>query len=79
MAGRGQRQALPSGHAARVRLSFDPLTSRAHYLTVSVDGRQAVSAPAPYDRLARARLGSGVRPAATPEPSVCRRLLRRLG
>lgn len=78
VAGRGARQALPAGHLADVRLSFDPLASRSYYLTVSVDGRDAVTAPAPYDRRARLRPSAAVRPGAAPEPAVCRRLAHRL-
>jgi hypothetical protein len=78
--GRGTRQALAPGHVAEIGLSFDPLTAGSYFLSVSVDGRQVVDAPAPYRRLARLRPGSSadVRVVRTPAPAVCRRLQRRL-
>ena len=78
-AGTGARQALAPGHVADIGLSFDRLSADTHYLSVSVDGRPAVSAPAPYRRLAPLRPGAGVRVARTPAPAVCHRLQQRLG
>ena len=69
----------PTGPAADVRLTFDELRRGRYFLSVRVDGREVVTAPVPYDRLARLRLSGRARPAATAPPAVCRRILQRLG
>lgn len=88
--GRGTRPNVPPGRPVDLRLAFDPVISGTYYLSVTLDGRRVVEAPAPYDRLARLRAGvpdgadrgvrrfSGlVRPVASPRPALCRRLERR--
>lgn len=86
--GRGRLPAS-GGTEAPVVITFGPVTETSHIVSVEVGGRLAVEAPAPYDRLAALRLrddpedralrpfSGAVRRAASPEPRVCRRLLRR--